>query len=546
MKRYILFAIPLLAGCFVSCSDWDDHFNNAGSGEKGSNTTLWQQIKGNPDLSDFAQVLEETKVFRQHKKTSVSYAELLDGGQSFTVVAPVNGSFDKKALLDMVQTAQGDSVVEKSFIFNHLSRSLSSVTQEAKRVLLLNSKYADFGDGMIEGVVMTAPNQRARNGMLHVAAGPLPYERNLYEMLCDKEELSPIGMALRTYEEDYFAADQSISSGIVEGVPIYVDSVIIERNRMLDQIGYLNREDSLYWVAAPTKEVWNKLWEETSKYFVYDAKVLRRDSLQHHWTTRALMDDAIFNMTLNPWVKDPITATDSLISVQYERGSQRVGKPVYNVFHKPFDVGGVLSNAREVECSNGVIYEMDEWLYKPEETFLRELWEEAENTSGILVAKQCVYNTRLLAADSISDGGYLQIVAQKTSNWELTFRVRNTLSAHYDICAVVLPRTITHPDEEFKPCKFKATINYVDEEGNSQTYNCENEQFKTDPTRIDTVVVAENFYLPACNYNQTDIKVSVKLQCSITAKEQTRYSREMYLDCIYLRPKKVDTDTAAN
>ena len=183
MKKYILYAIPLFAGCLTACSDWDDHFNNTGGGEVGSNTTLWQQIKENPDLSDFAQVLEETKIFRQHKKTSVSYAQLLDGGQTFTVVAPVNGTFDKDALLELVQTAQGDSVVEKSFVFNHLSRSLSSVTKKEKRVLLLNNKYADFGDGMIEGVAMKTPNQRAKNGMLHVAVTALPYERNLYEML---------------------------------------------------------------------------------------------------------------------------------------------------------------------------------------------------------------------------------------------------------------------------------------------------------------------------------------------------------------------------
>ncbi len=539
MKKYILYAIPLFAGCLTACSDWDDHFNNTGGGEVGSNTTLWQQIKENPDLSDFAQVLEETKIFRQHKKTSVSYAQLLDGGQTFTVVAPVNGTFDKDALLELVQTAQGDSVVEKSFVFNHLSRSLSSVTKKEKRVLLLNNKYADFGDGMIEGVAMKTPNQRAKNGMLHVAVTALPYERNLYEMLCDKDELAPIGAVLRAYEEDYFDADQSISSGIVEGVPIYVDSVVIERNRMLNQIGFLNSEDSLYWVAAPTKDVWNQLWDETSKYFVYDEKVAKRDSLQHHWTTRALLDDAIFNMTLNPWVKDPKVDTDSLISVQYVRGSQRKGKPVYNVFHKPFDVGGVLSNAREIECSNGVVYEMDEWFYKPEETFFRQLWVEAENPAYITEYKLCLYNSRRLAADSISDGAYLQISPEKgTSNWEMTFRVNNTLSAHYDICAVVLPRTVTHPDGTFKPCKFKATVNYVDEAGDPQTYNCGNVQFKTDPTRVDTVVVAENFYLPACNYNQTDIKVSVKLQCSILPRETSSYSREMYLDCIYLRPKR--------
>ncbi len=119
----------------------------------------------------------------------------------------------------------------------------------------------------------------------------------------------------------------------------------------------------------------------------------------------------------------------------------------------------------------------------------------------------------------------------------MTFRLDNTLSGHYDICAIVLPRTITHKDQEFNPCKFKATVNYVDTLGNSKTYNCGNTQFKTDPARVDTVVLAESFYLPACNYDNTELKVSVKLTCSILARENSKYSREMYLDCIYLRPR---------
>ena len=118
----------------------------------------------------------------------------------------------------------------------------------------------------------------------------------------------------------------------------------------------------------------------------------------------------------------------------------------------------------------------------------------------------------------------------------MTFLVPNTLSAHYDICAIVLPQTIVYPDQTFKPCKFNATINYVDEKGAAQTLKSKS-AFQTDPTRIDTVVLAENFYFPACNYRQTNNDVTVKLQCQITAKENMKYSREMYLDCIYLRPR---------
>ena len=87
---------------------WDDHYDATAG--PGSELTLWQTMKQQSQLSDFCQVLEQTKVFRQHKKTATSYAQLLDGGQSFTVLAPVNGTFNKDSLLRLVQTAVGDSI----------------------------------------------------------------------------------------------------------------------------------------------------------------------------------------------------------------------------------------------------------------------------------------------------------------------------------------------------------------------------------------------------------------------------------------------------
>lgn len=102
-----------------ACSDWDDHYE-VSTAKGGSGLSLWQQMKQDTLLSDFCAVLEETKVFRMHKKTSVSYADLLNGGQMFTVVAPVNGSFNADSLIALVQTNQGDSVVEKSFVLNHI------------------------------------------------------------------------------------------------------------------------------------------------------------------------------------------------------------------------------------------------------------------------------------------------------------------------------------------------------------------------------------------------------------------------------------------
>jgi len=405
----------------------------------------------------------------------------------------------------------------------------------AQSVLLLNSKHVILENNTIQGIRVVAANQHAKNGVLHITERPLPYEYNLYEALCDLPEMSGIGSFLRQYDEDWFDADASVSSGIVEGVPVYVDSVVIERNRMLNNIGLINAEDSTYWIVAPTTQGWQRAWEETSKFFVYDETVLKRDSIQQYWTNRALLDDAIFNMT------DQRSTQDSLLSVPYLpwRKTAVAGKPTYHVFYKPFAPGGILAGAESVACSNGVLYKVNEWPFTPEETYFKELWTEAESTWLMTNYKDCSFNARRQVADSISENAYLRIIpAKTTSNWDMTFRINNTLSGDYDICAIILPKTVTPQNNpDMNPCKFKATINYVDETGQAKSFNCNNTQFQNNPEKVDTIVLAEAFHFPACNYDQQDIKVSVKLQCSILARETSKFAREMYLDCIYLRPR---------
>ena len=530
----IYMLLPLVGGGWmgVSCSDWDDHYDGA---QTGSDQTLWQQMLQQPELSDFRQVLEQTKVFRMHRKTPVSYADLLNGGQSFTVVAPVNGTFNRDSLIRLTQTSKGDSIVEKFFVLNHISRSTSSMKDTPQRMLLLNSKHVAIEGNTIAGVTIKDGNIHTKNGVLHIAERPLPYEYSLYEALCDMPDMSGIGNFLRQYDEDWFDADASVSSGIVEGVPVYVDSVVIERNRMLQNIGLINAEDSTYWVVAPTTDGWNQAWEEATKYFVYDETVLKRDSIQQYWTNRALLNDAIFNMT------DQHSTADSLVSVPYLnwRRSWVSGKPIYHVFKQPFAAGGILSNAQVVPCSNGILYKVNRWPFDPRKTYFTELWAEGEATHLITTYKDCSYNGRRQVGDSISENAYLQILpSTATSNWTMTFRVNNTLSGDYDVCVVLLPKTVSNPNEtELKPCKFKATLNYVETNGEAKSYNFNNTTFQSDAARVDTVVLAEAFHFPACNYDQNDIKVSLTLQCNILARETSRFSREMYLDCIYLRPR---------
>lgn len=534
----------LLAGCvcccattvLTACSDWNDHYEGATDASEGA--TLWEQLKANPQLSDFCNVLEQTKVYRMHKKTPISYADLLSSGQSFTVMAPVNNTFNKDSLLQLVQTVVGDSAVEKSFVQNHLTRSLVSSTPDATKMLMLNMKNMMMANGMVDNTPVTVANTKSSNGILHVMEHALPYKHNILEILCDDHQLKDIGANIRSFNEDIFDPTSSVSNGVVDGVPIYVDSVVYERNRLLENIGLLDAEDSTYLVVVPTTDGWNKVYNETAQYFNYDNSIEKRDSLQQYYTMRALMEDAVFNMT------DQKSVNDSLISVPYIHTTQSFekGKKVYHVFQKPFEEGGILYGAQKVQCSNGWVYTTPEWSFKPTDTFFKEIRTEGESTWMITQERDCSYNSRRQLADSISSGSYLQIIPRTgTSNWELTFRISNTLSGDYDICAVILPQSVAGLSST-KPCKFKATINYVDENNTPQSFNCGNTQFESDPSRVDTIVVAEAFHFPTCNFDQNEVKVTLKLQCSILARETSRYSREMYLDCIYLRPRTSKSD----
>ena len=90
--------------------------------------------------------------------------------------------------------------------------------------------------------------------------------------------------------------------------------------------------------------------------------------------------------------------------------------------------------------------------------------------------------------------------------------------------------------------KFKAYVSYADENGDMQEFDCNNTVFQNDPARVDTIVLAEAFHFPTSNYAQTDIKATVRLQCNIMGREGNRFNREMYLDCIYLRPRTSKTE----
>ena len=528
-------AVAALLFVINSCSDaWDYHYD-ANYGMT-SDQTLWEQLSSNADLTDFTEIVSKTNVYSNHEVSSVSYEDIFSSDQSFTVWAPVNGSFNKDSLLALCLTNAGDSAVEKGFIKNHIARYPYTVSSSTnKEVLLLNRKVKRLSGFTMGNVAIITPNIVSKNGMLHKISDDIPFFYNVYEGICSNSETSALGSYFKAYQKDSLDEVSSVASGIVDGKTVYVDSVLIETNALLTEFGYLNHEDSVYWMIAPTNNAWEEAYKKIAPYYNFSF-VDEADSLQDYWTKNALIYDLVYNANLQASV------SDSLISTKYDSDDPR-----HHVFYKPYTSGGILSEVTStIECSNGYIYQVAKWPFTPQEVFFLPVKVEAEREANITDYTLCSFNVRRVAGDSISKNAYLDVVPSKSSsNPTVTLEIANTLSGKYDVCVVCVPKTVysipTNASDSatcFRPYKFKATLNYVDETGTSKSFNCGGGAFTNNPYVVDTVCVAKAFEFPTCNYKQDNVTVSLKLQCYVTSKETTTYSREMFIDCIYLIPRE--------
>lgn len=532
----------------VSCSDsWDDHYEMEGSN---GTSSLLQLVKEDPQLSDFLSLLQATHVYNNNHRTRVTFADLLDADQTLTVWAPVNGTYNIDSLLELCQTAKGDSTVGQHFVMNHIAHNLYNMNgQTDENVRMLNEKFLALNsDAIYNASVVDAKhkNMPATNGLLHVVNDDAQYTYNIYEGLTSMAEFSHIGDFLAHYEKQKLNEEQSIELGIEDGLKVYSDSVMMKENALFRVFDQIMSEDSTFFMIVPNKETWETVYEASAKFFNYGS-VEKADSISRYWTNISLIRDLIYNKNDQRSEQDSIFST-SYKSLYYPYATLEWP---YHVYYRPYDAGGVMDPANinsDLMCSNGYIYRINEWPFTPEQLFFRPITTQGENRARLIDNKECTLNYRDAIGDTISGNAYVSIVpAKNTSNWTATFEIRNTLSGTYDICAVILPKTVyLSNSRDFKPNKFKATLFYMDENGEEQSVAFD-EELMSDGRCVDTVKIA-TFTFPVCNYQQQDATVRLQLECSINSKkpaEVKAYSREMFLDCIYLKPVSDGGEEAA-
>ena len=571
MKRIINYTLAVTLGlCALSCSD--DHFDI--NPDVAGRQTLWESINSNPELTQFADILDNVYYSKSEgSTTSLKYSDMLNHDQTFTIWAPKNGSFDYDKYKALVAT--DPYTVEKELIQNHIVR-YSHVMNGSKteQLDLFNSKTAMFdpANATMGGSSIVTPNIGCSNGVLHVLNSAIAYMPNLYEFIASQPQLDSLYTFLKGYEKYSFDEYSSTQGPTVNGNITWVDSVTHLSNEYFSMMNAeITQEDSTFAMVMPTNTAWENALKKTKDYFNYMATYSQKittvdeegnssesttqrtfsteelDSMKNLYSNNAICQNLVFNVNYQalPFNLNNPADCDSLESTS--------GK----VFEKP-QVEDIFAGAKPEEVSNGYAYIVDTFAYRACDTWAADKDIEAEQPSSIENSTRCnLMNTTLsfVEGDSVVKFTIARgIQTAPTMNPDITFKLQNVMSCKYDIYVVM-----AYNSNANMPTKFKAAITYHDGKRSTQSSSnlkpiagdtihagasntfvnreCPYVDEEGNIQYTDSILIAKDFTFPVSYYG-LDFYPTIKLSSNISSKETSTYTREMWIDKIVLVAKE--------
>ncbi|MCQ2094437.1 MAG: fasciclin domain-containing protein [Bacteroidaceae bacterium] len=555
----------IMAFTIISCSDEHFDINEDVLGQQ----TLWKQISSNPELSDFANLLDMVYVSKSEgNPTPVKYSELLDHDQHFTIWAPKNGSFDHSFYENLLET--NPYIVEKELIQNHMTR-YNRILNSSDSVLLnlYNSKTTVFDcpNAMIGGNKISTPNIGCSNGVLHIIDGAIEYMPNIYEYIGRNPKLDSLKTFLKRYEKLDFDEYSSTQGPTVNGNITWVDSVTHLYNDYFHMMSAdLTCEDSVFAMVMPDNNAWENALKKTSAYFKYmnnytqTMTTVDEEGNESSTTLSKKFTEAEVDSITNLYSKNAI-CENLVFNAKYQAKPFNINNPadcdslestVRNVFEQPLVVD-IFNNAKPETLSNGYAYVVDSFEYRPSDTWAQDIKIEAEQGYNVENSNRCTLAPTMVtetAGDSLLKTTIVRVVQSSPSvNPEVTFKLANTLSCKYDIYVLMAYNTNAN-----MPTKFKVSISYFDGKRSSQTSTTlkptegnihadKSNTFTNFPPNIeenvlvDSILVAQDFSLPTCCYG-LDFYPTLKIAVQVSSKEISTYTREMWIDKIVLVAKE--------
>lgn len=467
--------------------------------------TLFEVLTYDNDYSDFVEVLNACGT---HCADS-----LFNHSRVYTLWAPVNGTFNKDSIIaETVADEEGNSNrdhVFRTFIQAHVANHLhpANGVLEDNPVTMLNSKIArfegDYKSGYtFDGSVITEPNIRVRNGIIHKMAAPSEYKYSIWEYLKIAADVDSVAEYLYSYNVTEFSEGQSIKGPIVNGEQTYLDSVFTTSNTWLNSwggVGNIDSEDSTYIVYVPDNNMWSKVVAAAEKHFNYDlsfvnmteATKIERDSLRKYYARLHNLKYMTYSKRENDMF---VEATDSSM-------------PAYRSGKRP-----LFSNAEleenvtfEKELSNGIFKVVSAMPYKQTDLWHDTIFLEGENNSmwnygeniPAEVENLAAFKSQLNKKDSTLldvevSGGYYFSYSKSSGTATAKFKIPKVLSAKYEVAIVFVPKNITNEFTDtatMYPNKYKFTIKQAPGVGAAKTlFNTKTKgEFYTNKFGMDTV-----------------------------------------------------------
>lgn len=555
--RNAMAVVALALGALTTaCSDWDDHYVADAAMQGNANATLWENIQADPQLSQFATLLKKA-----------GFDQNLNASQTYTVWAPLNGTFD----YDRLMQVSNDTLLTE-FVENHIARSnFPAVGDINEKIYLLNEKTMPFlgnGSYTMSNIPVATPNIASKNGVMHTLQGKLTFLPNIFEsMNAVLYPIDSIANFIHQYDRRELNLVSSVEGPVVNGEITYLDSVFYEGNTLFTRYGrsYINSEDSSYTMIVPTNEAWTKAYNSISKYYNYvsgytfdDQSAANNDTvvtfdapyLRDSLVRKAIMSHLFYNNNLydNKALKTlqtgALLTNDSLTST-YNDFSYN-GGIIYNE-----DANELFRGAQRIDQSNGAIWLTDSLRQRPWNTFNPIIKVEGES-SATNVSMGFGSTVRIWDRESqnpavsgrLSNYGYIE-VSNSSANPTFSVYLPEVLSTTYAIYAVFVPSNITNVyDTVPKPNVVNVQISYNTETGalnglrpgGTRRLTSLN-RVTTDPTKIDTVYVSD-FTFPIAYAGTGDYYPSLVFQGQATGRN---YEYPIRLDCVILVPKELDT-----
>lgn len=490
------FAVAVLSSCN---GEWDGHYED----NVVESHNLWETINGNQDLQSFSTLLSQ-----------YGYDKSLSTDQRFTVWAP-KGAVNTTLLTG---TAMSTDEIQEQILENHIARSsfsVSSLTNDTIKVL--NGKIMPFvvtdGVAMFNGVPAVTTNVKCSNGILHIIENQAQFNHNVWTYLRQDNDLQSLADYLYSFNRKVFDPDASTVGGVVGGEKYYSDSVFVTSNDLWSDIGNLSDESKGFIFLAPCNSTWEQKVEEVSAFYHYpsndDSSVKGLDYARKN-IVQNLVFDTKGNMSMPSYF------------------SQNVSE--------------------YVSCSNGEIRKTQDLALDPYETIAQPIVIEAEQESMYQTVKNNCADDDLAvtmkAADvTMSGNAFLPLTTSSAIlKPSVTYALPNVLSCKYDIGVVLVPQNMTAYGYSSTIDQKKSRLNFELKDGNSGKSESFN-QLVYDGTKVDTLWITKDHVFDYCDYypdgiDKSTSKVTLKITNDARRSETSEFTRNIYIDCIVLKPHK--------